>query len=44
MINTSIHVRSHSSLENHTRFYTKMGKVYARFQTKKAQNSYPPII
>ena len=31
-INTFIH--SHSSLENHTRFQTKMDKVYTRFQTK----------
>ena len=29
MINTSIHVRSRSSLENHTRFHTKMGKVFS---------------
>ena len=29
-------VRSRSSLENHTRFQTKMGKVYTCFQTKKA--------
>ena len=28
-INTSIHVRSRSSLENHTRFQTKMGKVFS---------------
>ena len=28
-INTSIHVRSCSSLENHTRFQTKMGKVFS---------------
>ena len=34
-INTFIHSRS--SLENHTRFQTKMGKVYARFQNKTAQ-------
>ena len=27
-----------SSLENYNRFQTKMGKVYTRFQTKKAQN------
>ena len=26
---TSIHVRSRSSLENHTRFQTKMGKVFS---------------
>ena len=38
-INTFIH--SHSSLENHTRFQTKMGKVYTRFQTKTAQKHYP---
>ena len=31
-INTFI--RSHSTLENHTRFQTKMGKVYTCFQTK----------
>ena len=35
-INTFINSRS--SLENHTRFQTKMGKVYTRFQTKTAQN------
>ena len=28
------------SLENHTRFQTKMGKVYTRFQTKTAQKPY----
>ena len=38
-INTFIHSRS--SLENHTRFQTKMGKVYTRFQTKTAQKPYP---
>ena len=39
-INTFI--RSRSSLENPTRFQTKMaGKVYNRFQTKKAQKPYP---
>ena len=38
-INTLIHYRS--SLENHTRFQTKMGKVYTRFQTKTAQDPYP---
>ena len=37
-INTFIHSRS--SLENHTRFQTKMGKVYTRFQTKTAQTPY----
>ena len=38
-INTFVHSRS--SLENHTRFQTKMSKVYTRFQTKTAQNPYP---
>ena len=38
-INTFI--RSRSSLENHTRFQTKMAKVYTSFQTKKAQKSKP---
>ena len=27
-----------NSLVNHTRFWTKMGKIYTRFQTKSAQN------
>ena len=36
-ISTFIHSRS--SLENHIRFQTKMGKVYTRFQTKTAQGS-----
>ena len=34
-----IHPRS--SLENPTRFQTKMAKVYTRFQTKMAQKPYP---
>ena len=38
-INTFIHSRN--SLENHTRFQTKMGKVYTRFQTKTPQKPYP---
>ena len=38
-IKTFIHSRS--SLKNHTRFQTKMGKVYTRFQTKTAQKPYP---
>ena len=38
-IDTFIH--SCSSLENHTRFQTKMGKVYTRFHTKTAQKPYP---
>ena len=33
-------IHSRSSLENHTRFLTKMGKVYTRFQTKTAQKPY----
>ena len=37
-INTFI--RSRSSLESHTRFQTKMGKVYTRFQTQTAQRPY----
>ena len=38
-INTFIH--SCSSLENHTRFKTKIGEVYTPFQTKTAQKPYP---
>ena len=38
---TTTFISSCSSLENHTRFRTKMGKVYIRFQTKKAQKPYP---
>ena len=38
-INTSIRYRS--SLEHHTRYQTKMGKVYTRFQTKTAQKPCP---
>ena len=38
-VNTFIHSRSY--LENHSRFQTKMGKVYTRFQTKTAQKPYP---
>ena len=34
-------IRSRSSFENHSRFQTKMGNVYTRFQTKKAQKPYP---
>ena len=33
-------IHSRSSLENHTRFQTKMGKVYTRFQIKAAQKPY----
>ena len=38
-INTLISARS--SLENHTRFQTKIGKVYTRFQTKTAHKPLP---
>ena len=38
-INTFKHSRS--SLENHTQFQTKMGKVPGRFQTKTAQKPQP---
>ena len=34
-------IRPHSSLKNHTRFQTKIGKVYPHFQTKRAQKPYP---
>ena len=34
-------IHSRSSLENHTRFQTKLGKIYTRFQTKTAQKPYP---
>ena len=37
-INTLIHPRS--SIENHTRFQIKMGKVYSRFQTRKDKKPY----
>ena len=37
-INTFVHSRN--AVENHTRFQTKMSKVYTRFQTKKAQRSF----
>ena len=37
-INTFMHSRS--SLENHTRFQTKMDKVYTRFQTFGAAHTY----
>ena len=33
----STFMHSRSSLENHTRFQTKMGKLYTRFQTQKAK-------
>ena len=34
-------IHSRSSVENHTRFQTRMGKVYSRFQTEKVQKPYP---
>ena len=34
-------MHSRSSLENPTRFQTKMGEMYTRFQTKTAQKKYP---
>ena len=34
-------IHSHSSLENRTRFQTKMGEVYTCFQNKTGQNPYP---
>ena len=36
-------IHSRSSPENHTRFQTKMGKVYIRFQTKTSQKPYPMV-
>jgi len=38
-INAFVH--SQSSLEKHTRFQTKMSKVYTHFQTKALQKPYP---
>ena len=40
MINSFLN-SSRRSLENHTRFQTKMGKVYTRFKTETAQKPYP---
>ena len=40
-INTFIHSDSLSSLENHTPFQTKMGKVYTRFQTRNGAKTVP---
>ena len=34
-------IHSRSYLENHTRFQTKMGKVFTRFQTKTARKPFP---
>ena len=34
-------MHSRISLENNARFQTKIGKVYSRFQTEKAQKPYP---
>ena len=38
---TTTLIRSRNTLENHTQFQIKMGKVYTRFQTKMAQKPYP---
>ena len=38
---TDTFIRSRSSLENYTRFQTKMGKLYTRFQTKTAPKPNP---
>ena len=35
---TSTFIHSRSSIENDSRFQTKMGKMYTRFQTKKIKN------
>ena len=37
---TNILIHDRSSLVNHTRFQTKMGKIYTRFQTKTAQKPH----
>ena len=34
-------MHSRNSLENHTRFQTKISKFYTRFQTKTARKPYP---
>ena len=41
IVTIKMFIHSRSSLENPTRFQTKMGKVYTRFQTKTAQKPYP---
>ena len=41
MINTLIH--SHSSLENHTPFQTKLGKIYTLFQAETVQLKIIPF-
>ena len=41
IIHLETFTHSRSSLENHIRFQTTMGKAYTRFQTKKAQKPYP---
>ena len=38
---TNMCMHHRGSLENYTRFQTKMGKVYTRFQTKTTQNPSP---
>ena len=39
---TNTFIRSRGFLENHTRFKTKMGKVYILFRTETTQKPYPP--
>ena len=34
-------IQSRSSLKNHTRFQTKLGKAYTRFESKTVQKPYP---
>ena len=41
IVTINMFIHSCSSLENHTPFQTKMGKVYTHFQTKTVQKSYP---
>ena len=38
---TNTFINSRSSLKTHTRFQTKMGKIYTRFQTAMAQKTLP---
>ena len=40
-IDKYVHTLPGSFLENHTRFQTKMGELFTRFQTKTAQKPYP---
>ena len=38
---SNMFIRSHGSLENHTRFQTIMVNMYTRFQTETAQKTIP---